>query len=51
MTFYNLPGVDAKVEFDAKAKVLVISGLSATDRVITHATNGWTTDVEVQFRD
>lgn len=40
MTFYNLPGVDAKIEFDAKTKKLTITGLDENDRVIHRTATG-----------
>jgi hypothetical protein len=35
MTFYNLPGVKAKLDYDQKTRVLTITGLEWLDRVIT----------------
>ncbi|MDV6975295.1 hypothetical protein [Mycobacterium intracellulare] len=40
MTFYNLPGVDAKIEFDAKTKILEITGLNEHDRVVHSTSTG-----------
>jgi stalled ribosome rescue protein Dom34 len=49
MTFYNLPEVETKIDFDKKTKVLRITGITEHDRVITHTDNGVTNAVTIEL--
>lgn len=49
MTFYNLPGVEAKLDFDSKTNVLRVTGISYKDRVITTSRNGEQEELRIEF--
>lgn len=49
MTFYNLPNTDLKIDYDAKAKRLKITGITERDRVIEHSIDNVTDVVTIEL--